>query len=150
MMRIKKLGRGKTKQWIRRRDERPYFNNIVKELAIEDTAEYKDMMRMSHADFQRILSYITRKQDLGGNKVISPKERLAMTIRFLGTGEKYILTSRSLFLHFRDQVASSDPRLNILFSMLKYVPCKPLLSFRDCGSLYRGALTDSFPSPAHL
>ena len=44
----------------------------------------QDMMRMSHADFQRTLSYIeqdiTRKQVLGGNKVISPKERLALTI----------------------------------------------------------------------
>ena len=83
----KKRGKGKTKQWIKRRDERGYFNNIVKELAIEDTAEceyYKDMMRMSHAVFQRILSYIeldtTRKQVLGGNKVISPKERLSLTI----------------------------------------------------------------------
>ena len=45
IMRIKnKRGRGKTRQWIRRRDERGYFNNIVKELAMEDTAEYKDMM----------------------------------------------------------------------------------------------------------
>ena len=80
----KKRGRGKTRQWIRRRDERGYFNNIVKELAIEDTTEYKDMVRMSQADFKRILSYIkqdiTRKQVLGGNKVISPKERLALTI----------------------------------------------------------------------
>ena len=79
-----KRGREKARQWIRRRDERGYFNNIVKELAIEDTAEYKDMMRTSHAVFQRILSYIeqdiTRKQVLGGNKVISPKERLALTI----------------------------------------------------------------------
>ena len=42
------------------------------------------MVRMRHADFQRILSYIeqdiTRKQVFGGNKVISPKERLALTI----------------------------------------------------------------------
>ena len=79
----KKCGRGKTRQWIRRRDERGYFNNIVKELAIEDTAEYKNIMRMSHAVFQRILNYIeqdiTRKQVLGENKVISPKERLALT-----------------------------------------------------------------------
>ena len=86
-MRIKKRRRGKTRQWIRRRDERDYFNNIVKKLAIEDTVEYKDIMRMGHADFQRILSYIeqdiTRKQVLGGNKVISPKERLALTIRVL-------------------------------------------------------------------
>ena len=80
----KKRGRGKTRQWITRRNERGYFNNIVKELAIEDTAQYEDMMRMSHAVFKRMLSYIeqdiTRKQVLGGNKVISPKERLALTI----------------------------------------------------------------------
>ncbi|RMX40203.1 hypothetical protein pdam_00016555 [Pocillopora damicornis] len=42
----KKPGRGKTRQWIRRRDEKGYFNNIVKELAIEDTAKYKEMMQM--------------------------------------------------------------------------------------------------------
>ena len=82
----KKRGRRKTRQWIRRRDERGYFNNIVKELAIEDTTEYKDMVRMSYADFQRILSYIqqdiTLKQVLGGNKIISPKERLALTISY--------------------------------------------------------------------
>ena len=80
----KKRGRGKTRQWIRRRGGRGYFNNIVKELAIEDKTEYKDMVRMSQADFKRIPSYIeqdiTRKQVLGGNKVISPKERLALTI----------------------------------------------------------------------
>ena len=79
----KKRGRGKTRQWSRR-DERGYFNNIVKELAIEDTAQYKDMMRMSYSVFQRMLSYIeqdiTRKQVLGGNKVFPPKERLALTI----------------------------------------------------------------------
>ena len=73
----KKTGREKTRQWISRRDERGYFNIIVEELAIENTAEYKDMMQMSHVDFQLILSYTeqdnTRKQVLAGNKVISPK-----------------------------------------------------------------------------
>ena len=58
MVRIKNQEGERTRQWIRRRDEKGYFNNIVKELAIEDTAEYKEMMQMSHADFQRILSYI--------------------------------------------------------------------------------------------
>ena len=44
----KRRGRGKTRQWIRRRDEKGCFNNIVKELAIEDTSQYKDMTRMSY------------------------------------------------------------------------------------------------------
>ena len=54
------------------------FQQLVKELAIEDTAEYKDMMRMSHAVFQRILSYIeqdiTRKQVLVGIKLFLRKK----------------------------------------------------------------------------
>ena len=63
-----------------------YFNNIVKERRHDRRhgGIYKGMMRMSHAVIQRILSYIeqdvTRRQVLGGNKVISPKERLALTI----------------------------------------------------------------------
>ena len=74
------------------------FNNVRTILAVFvafevcmmkiNTAEYKEM---SYADFQRILSYIeediTRKQVLFGRKVIHPKERLALTIRFLATGE---------------------------------------------------------------
>ena len=36
-------------------DEKGYFNSIVKELAIEDTAEYEEMMRIRRADFQRVL-----------------------------------------------------------------------------------------------
>ena len=44
----------------------PYFIMhtafVLKELAIEDTAQYKDMMRMSHSVFQRMLSYI--EQDI--------------------------------------------------------------------------------------
>ena len=63
-----------------------YFNNIVMERRHDRRPGgiYEDMMRMSHAVIQRILSYIehgiTRRQVLGGNKVISPKERLALTI----------------------------------------------------------------------
>ena len=51
----KKFGRGKTRQWIRRRDERGYFNNIHHREGIGDRSQRnitKDMMQMSHADFQ--------------------------------------------------------------------------------------------------
>jgi len=104
-MRIKNPGRGKTRQWIRRRDERSYFNNIVKELAIEDTAENKEMMRMSYADFQRILSYIEqdiiRKQILGGIKVIYPKEIVSKYYRpdVLQPLHKIVLLCYRLCIH---------------------------------------------------
>ena len=36
----KKNKRGKTRQWIQRRDEKGLYTNIVKELLVEDTKTY--------------------------------------------------------------------------------------------------------------
>ena len=46
-----KSRRGKTRQWIRRRNEKGYFENIVKELMIEDTAGYKEENRQANQLF---------------------------------------------------------------------------------------------------
>lgn len=77
------------------------FSNIVQELRIEDTNGYKEMMRMAHEQFLKILTAIepsvTKRQVIGGHKVISPAERLTLTLRFLATGE----TFRSLSFQFR-------------------------------------------------
>ena len=43
--------RGKTRGLVRRRSSKGCYNNIVKELMIEDTAGYKEMMRMNHGNF---------------------------------------------------------------------------------------------------
>ena len=45
--------RGKTRHWIKRREEKGYFTNIVRELMIEDTTAYREMMRMNHESFPR-------------------------------------------------------------------------------------------------
>lgn len=77
------------------------FSNIVQELRIEDTNGYKEMMRMAHEQFLETLTAIepsvTKRQVIGGHKVISPAERLTLTLRFLATGE----TFRSLSFQFR-------------------------------------------------
>ncbi|XP_046856153.1 protein ANTAGONIST OF LIKE HETEROCHROMATIN PROTEIN 1-like [Xenia sp. Carnegie-2017] len=93
--------RGKTRPWMKKRKEKGYFTNIVKELRMEDTAGYKEMMRMSYDNFQTLLRYIEKDitpcQVSGGHKVITAAERLTLTIRFLATGESY----RSLSFQFR-------------------------------------------------
>ena len=48
--------RGKTRAWIRRRSGKGSFNNIVQELMIEDTAGYKEMMRMNYGHFCEIVN----------------------------------------------------------------------------------------------
>ena len=104
---LKCARRGKTRSWIKRRSEKGYFNNIVSELMIEDTAAYREMMRMSYEDFTTILTAIApnitpQQVKRGGHKVIAPAERLTLTIRFLATGETY----RSLCFQFRISVSA--------------------------------------------
>ena len=98
-MRIKK--RGPTRLWIRRREEEGIFSNLIQELLVEDTKTYREIMRMNYESFKQILGfiepYITPKQSTIGTKIVSPAERLVLTIRFLATGE----TFRSLHFQFR-------------------------------------------------
>ena len=105
------------------------FNNVRTILAVFvafevcmmkiNTAEYKEM---SYADFQRILSYIeediTRKQVLFGRKVIHPKERLALTIRFLATGET-MLKERGKRLQLRFNIPNIPENKRNVEWMLK-------------------------------
>ena len=63
---------------------------IVRELIIEVTTAYREMMLMNHEDFKEILKAIepdlTQRQVMG---VIVAAERLTLTIQFLATGETY-------------------------------------------------------------
>ena len=88
-----KKKRGPTRLWIRRREEKGMFSNLVQKLLVEDTKTYSEMMRMNYESFKQILgfieSYITAKQSNIGTKIVSPAERLVLTIRFLATGETF-------------------------------------------------------------
>ena len=94
--------RGKTRQWIQRREEKGFYTNIVEELQVEDTKTYEEMLRMNYDTFKFILK--KTEQDItpttlmsGGLKTISPGDRLTLTLRYLATGECY----RSLSFQFR-------------------------------------------------
>ena len=67
--------RGRTREWIKRRDERGMLK-LVEELRVEDTAAYKEMLRMNCETFEQILTAIgpeiTKHQVAGGHRVISP------------------------------------------------------------------------------
>ena len=92
--------RGRIREWIKRRNEREMLK-LVEELRVEDTAAYKEMLRMNCETFEEILTAIepeiTKHQVVGRHKVISPAARLILTLRFLATGE----TFRSLHFQFR-------------------------------------------------
>ena len=93
--------RGKTRNWMKRRESHGYYNNIVQELLMDDPVGFRDMFRMTHSDFQNILQYIekeiTPQDTVFGTRCILGPERLALTLRYLATGE----TFQSLELQFR-------------------------------------------------
>ena len=68
---------------------------------MEDTEEFRWMMRMDFRHFNEILNLIapdiTPQEIIGGNKVISAAEHLTVTLSFLATGE----TVQSLSFQFR-------------------------------------------------
>ena len=43
--------KGETSNWIRRCEEKEFYTTTVRDLLVEDTASYKEMMRMTYEDF---------------------------------------------------------------------------------------------------
>ena len=50
--------RGMTRSWFKKREELGYFTNNVRELQLEDTEGFKDMIRMDLKHFNEILKLI--------------------------------------------------------------------------------------------
>ena len=50
--------RGRTREWVKKREEKGAFNNIVYELRIQDSDTYKEVMRMTYDTFCVLLNYI--------------------------------------------------------------------------------------------
>ena len=95
--------RGKTMEWVKRREQSGSFNNNVKELKVEDRLGFRDMFQKDVGDFEFILGKIShlisprQMGNFGGHLPIMPDERLALTLRYIATGE----SSQSLSFQFR-------------------------------------------------
>ena len=75
-------------------------NTLLQELAEEDPAEYRNVLRMDTSKFEELLSMVAskvQKQDTVMRPAISSKTKLEVTLRYLVTGDSF----RSLGLMFR-------------------------------------------------
>ena len=93
--------RGRTREWLKERAEKDMFQTVL-QLSMQDTPAFKEMMRMSPEQSAEILTDaiepdICKQRTKMGGEPISPAERLALTLRFLATGESF----RSLHFQFR-------------------------------------------------
>ena len=78
------------RDWIKRRNSLGAFATLMQEVAEEDPKAYKQCVRMEVGQFDELRSMvdpIIRRQDTVMRQSIKPEERLAVTLRFLGSGE---------------------------------------------------------------
>ena len=88
--RVVKRGRGR--EWTKDRDEKGAYNNIVSDLFLHDKEGFRRFMRMNYEKFielTEMIAPIVSKMDTVMRKAICLKQRLALTLRFLVTGESF-------------------------------------------------------------
>lgn len=81
-------------------------SHILRELAIDDIGSFKNFTRLTPEMFTKLLNLvkpIIEKKDTF-RKTIPPKERLAMTLRYLATGDSY--TSIAYLFKVSKQIVS--------------------------------------------
>lgn len=67
-------------------------SNLLNDLSIEDTGQYKNFCRMSSVDFEILINLLgpkISKRNTNYRQSIPVNERLAVTLRFLATGDSY-------------------------------------------------------------
>ena len=76
--------------YLRRRVERGYYNTIMKELSTESPLLYRNFTRINEALFDEIVLRVTphiRRKMTYWRRPIEPGLRVAITLRYLATGE---------------------------------------------------------------
>ena len=88
------------KPWCKRRQSLGVYETLLAELQLEDECNYKNYLRMTSENFEKIFQLIKvyiRKENTKMRGPIPPRLKLAATIRFLSTGK----SNKSLQFQFR-------------------------------------------------
>ncbi|XP_046395260.1 uncharacterized protein LOC124162701 [Ischnura elegans] len=92
-----------TRPWIERRDSgRGTLYMVQEELLLEDRAAFRNFLRMTEEQFETVLNVTRRdyeKVDTLMRGAISADKRLALTLRFLATGESFRSLMYSTRIH---------------------------------------------------
>ena len=88
------------KEWLMQRNSKSVYFNILQELRLQDAENVRKYLHMNTDTFQYLLEKtrpLLTKQTTVMRVPISPEELLAVTLRFMATGESY----RSLIYQYR-------------------------------------------------
>lgn len=81
-----------TKQWVALREKEGFYAKLMVELRSEEPELYRNFLRMSSAQFDNLVELVKphiEKSDTNMRMSISAGERLALTLRYLATGENF-------------------------------------------------------------
>ena len=90
------------KPWLSRRNKLGLDNTLLNEFRNENRDEYKKFLRMSPENFDELLNLILpsiQKSDTRFREAIPAKIKLAITLRFLSTGETYVDLQHQFRVH---------------------------------------------------
>ena len=80
------------KPWLQRRKAHGTYETLIRDLREEDQHDYNNYFRMDPEEFDELFSLIEHnitKRDTNMREAIPAKIKLAITLRFLATGESY-------------------------------------------------------------
>ena len=80
------------REWIREREQHGHYHILLQQCRLRDKEYFKYLVRMEPEMFDEILARISpriKKQDTNFKKAIEPGLKLAVTLRFMATGEAY-------------------------------------------------------------
>ncbi|XP_046558325.1 uncharacterized protein LOC124267444 [Haliotis rubra] len=78
--------------WIARRSDLGAYKALMRELEAEDTKSFVNFLRMDRESFDQLLGRVSpmiTKADTPMRDSIPPGEKLAITLRYLATGDSY-------------------------------------------------------------
>lgn len=94
ILNVKKRKKRKPRWWMKKmyRERLQCGNRLMQDMHFEESGSIENFVRMSLQDFENILKKVEpkiKKMNTNYREAITARERLAITLRFLATGDSY-------------------------------------------------------------
>ena len=110
------------KPWLLKRDQLGFYDNLLQEFRLEDAELYKNYLRMSVDNFNEILTLVKddlTKQNTHLRESIPAEVKLAITLRYLATGNTYTDLQYQFRVH-KSTISGFVPKVcEVIYEKLK-------------------------------